>query len=161
MLRDREVRRPGFQMIVRSGSVQRKVTKAIKVGLEDVGELYLKAAKKNISLDDHTLEELRKLGHPYSVDGGAKPVHADDALVHEQSGKLKKSLKVTEVSESNRRWGVYLTSSVEYMKYLIFGTKTMRPRRFHEKSYKDIKDKVWKPLKEELGKIHYRIYQKQ
>jgi hypothetical protein len=86
---------------------------------EDVKPLYL----KHIGLSDHSLEELRKLGHPYSRRFGADSfVHADD-YVHKQSGRLV-SMTYTETSDDSVR---LISEAPEYL-YLRFGTSRMRMR---------------------------------
>lgn len=155
---DRTISKAGYQLIIASGSVQKKVKSALTSGLSATGKDFLKQVKKNISLDDHTLAKLRRLGHPYAVDTGASPVHEDDRLVHIQEGDLKRSIKLSSVQEeSSRRFGVYVTSDDEAMPYLIFGTVKMRPRRFHEKSYEEIRGTLWNPIKDRLAKLVHRI----
>ncbi len=157
MAGDRTVTQAGFQLIIANGSVTRKVRVAVVDGLKDVAAQYRNQIRKNISLDDHTLQELRKLGHPYSRDKGVDSLH-DDRLVHEQSGKLKGSIRVSAVEETTtRRFSVFISSSDPVMPWLLYGTATMRPRRFHEKSYEDIKSKFWKPVLDQLKKVQHRI----
>jgi hypothetical protein len=157
-LTDREIHGVGFKLIIRSGSVSKEIQKAIKEGLKEVGEQYAAQIDKNISLSDHTLEDLRHLGYPYSTDKPENSVHGDDALLHEQTGKLRQSIRLQPVEqESSRVFSVYITSSDPILPYLIYGTTRMRPRRFHEKSYNDIKDKFWKPVIDKLKGVKYRI----
>jgi hypothetical protein len=157
MAQDRKVAGAGFQLIISSGRLSKAMESAVISGLADVAIQYKKQVIKNISLDDHTLEELRALGHPYSTLKPADTMHGDDRLVHEQTGALKRSIEVGAVEETtSRRFSVFATSNAPHMPWLIAGTSRMRARRFHEKAYEDIKDKFWKPLLEKLGKIDYR-----
>jgi len=158
MAQNRKVQGAGFQLIIRTGSVTEAVQKAVMKGLTDVGKQYKERVMKNISLDDHTLQELREMGHPYRVTGPKDALHGDDRLVHEQSGKLKSSIRLQPVEQTtSRKFTVYITSNAPEMPFLIYGTSRMRPRRFHEKSYEDIKDRFWKPLLSELKKVNVRI----
>lgn len=156
-LTDRKVTGAGFQLIIASGSVSAKAKAAIMKGLAGVAKQYKAQVIKNISLDDHTLEELRKLGHPYAAKGGSG-LHGTDALVHQQTRKLKQSIRASEPEElTSRRFSVFVTSDVPYMPYLLHGTSRMRARPFHEKSFNEIKDKFWDPVLDELKKVEHRI----
>ena len=158
MLSDRKVVGAGFQLIIRSGSVTAAVQKAVKTGLKQIGEEYLKQVKKNISLEDHTLQELRQMGHPYRVGGPVNMLHGDDAILHKQSGDLLKSIKLQPVEQTtSRKWTVYITSDDPMIEGILYGTPTMRPRPFHQKSYNDIKHKYWNPLLAELKKVNVRV----
>ena len=158
MAQNRRIKGVGFQLIIRSGSVTEAVQKAIVEGLEDVGKQYKNQVKKTIGLQDHSLEDLRKMGHPYRVGGPEDSVHGDDRIVHRQSGTLYNSIKLQPVSqETSRRFTVYVSSDHPMLQGIIYGTPTMRPRRFHEKAYEDIKDKYWSPLMDALKKVNLRI----
>lgn len=158
MAKDRKVTGAGFQLIIASGSVSEKAKAAIMEGLRDVAKNYKKQIDQVISLDDHTLAELRSLGYPYSTDKPKGSLHGDDRLVHEQTGKLRESIKVSTPEETtSRRFSVFVTSTAEHMKYLIYGTSRMRPRRFHELAYDKIKDKFWDPVIKNLKKVEHRI----
>jgi HK97 gp10 family phage protein len=157
MASDRTVIRPGFKLTIASGSVTKKVQAAITEGLLKVARNYKTQIIKNISLDEHTLDELRELGFPYSKKHPESSLH-DDRMVHEQTGRLKAGISEGKVEQtSSRRWSIFITSNAPYTPYLIFGTSKMRPRRFHEKAYEEIKDKFWDPVIAELGKVQHRI----
>jgi HK97 gp10 family phage protein len=126
-------------------------------GLEEIAVNYKKQVDKNLSLDDHTLEQLRQMDYPYAVDKTTNVPH-DDRLIHEQSGELRKSIKSSRPEQTtSRRFTVYVTTDSPYAPYLIYGTSRMRPRRFHEKSFNDIKDKYWDPVTSRLKKVNYRM----
>lgn len=157
MLADRKVTGAGFQLTIASGSVSAKVRAAILVGLKGVAEQYYSQVIKNLSLDDHTLEELRKLGHPYSVTKGVDSLHPD-AMIHEQTGNLKRSIRIQPPEETtSRRFSVFVTSNSPYLPFLLYGTSTMRARPFHIRSYESIKARFWKPVTDELSKVDHRI----
>lgn len=158
MGKDRTVTAPGFRLIIRNGSLSTELRKAAMVGLAKVAKNYEKEIKKVISLDDHTLEELRKLGHPYAV-GATPDFHGDDRLVHQQTGELLRSIKVEDpIEESSRTLYVAITSNSPYMPFLIHGTSTMRPRDFPALAYENIKDKYWEPLLDAL-RVNFRTQQ--
>ena len=156
-LADRVVTKAGFQLIIRSGSLSKAVRSAIMDGLEEIAKNYKNQIVKNISLDDHTLQELRQLGYPYSTKQPENSLH-DDRMVHEQSGDFKKSIKSSRPEETtSRRFTVYVTSDSPIAPYLIYGTSRMRPRRFHEKAYEEIKDKYWGPVIERLKRVNFKM----
>lgn len=155
MLTDREVKKPGVRLIIKSKTVHDLILSAAKRALPTVGNSYLKSALKAISLGDHDLQELREEHYPYSWAG--TPAHEDDREVHIQSGKLYSSLKISEIVETDKRMGVYLVSNDPVMEWLIYGTSTMRPRRFHEKAYEEMKQSLWDPMTDELKKVKYKI----
>ena len=156
-LSDRIVTKAGFQLTIRSGSVSKLVEQAIMDGLSEIAENYKKQVDKNLSLHDHTLQELRAMGHPYAVSQPANAVH-DDRMVHEQSGELRKSIKSNPPQEiTSRRYTVFVTTDSPYAPYLIYGTSRMRPRRFHEKSFDEIKDKYWKPILDRVQKLNFKV----
>lgn len=155
---DRTTKYAGFSLIIRSGTVSEKIKTAVVEGLVDIGEKYLVKVKTTIGLEDHTLAELRKLGHPYRVGAAPNSIHGDDRMVHVQSGKLRDTIRVQPVEETtSRKFSVYVSSTAPEMAFLIYGTSKMRPRRFHEKAYESIKSVYWNPVLDRVGKINYRI----
>jgi len=157
ILKDREIKKAGYRLIIRTGTVSEKVREAILRGLKEGGEVYYRAVMKNISLTDHTLIELRRLSHPYAVESPGAPVHPDDRMVHEQTGKLKASIRVGRIQETSRKFSLFIMSDSPVMGYLIYGTSRMRPRRFHEKAYEDVKRALWRPLQASLREVRNRI----
>lgn len=78
---------------------------------------------KQISMHDHTLEQLRKLGHPYSTRYGKDSfVHPDD-VVHIQDGNL---LGRSLIQAAGNGWQL-VNDSPEYVD-LRYGTAHMRMR---------------------------------
>lgn len=155
---DKVVTGAGFKLIIRSGTVSKVIQKAAIEGLNEVAKQYFQSVIKNISLEDHTLEDLRNMGYPYRVDGPKDMIHGDDRMVHIQSGKLKDSIKLEPVSQdTSRKFTIHISSTDPIMPYLIYGTSKMRPRNFPQKAYEDIKDKYWKPLIKALSGINFRI----
>jgi len=157
MATDRKVQGAGFQLVISSGSVSKKVQAEIMAGLEEITEEYKKRVKQNISLTDHDLKELRELGYPYSTRRAEDSLH-DDRMVHIQSKRLKDGIKSNPPEQiTSRRFQIFVTSSAPETPYLIYGTSRMRPRRFHQKAYEDIKQRFWKPILDRLKKVEHRI----
>lgn len=155
MARDRQIKGAGFNLIISTGSVSRLTQAAIKQGLEGSAEIYLRSVRETISLDDHTLQELKRLGYPYGHEG--EPIHDSDAEVHIQTGELLAHMTKTQVSEdSSRRFSVRFLNSVPYLKFLLYGTSRMRARPFHIRAYNLVKPQIWKPVRDKLKAINYR-----
>lgn len=89
--------------------------------------------RENVSLTDHSLAELAKMGHPYSK-AAPQQIHTPDWLVHKHGGGLVGSIG-SEVSASSSpsetlaQVGVD-TSLCDYALYVIYGTSKMVGRDF-------------------------------
>ena len=81
----------------------------------------------HINLQDHSLEDLRKLGHPYSNRYAINSFVHPDSFVHEQSGDLLNSFEIRQSTEGENPV-VEMISTSETYKYIRFGTSTMRIR---------------------------------
>ncbi len=91
---------------------------------------------KNMSLKDHSLSDLRKMGHPYRI-GGPGLHHPTPWQVHTQSGSLLGSKTSGTIDASflgtalKAAAYVKLNESIaEHAKYVIWGTSKMIPRDF-------------------------------
>lgn len=92
---------------------------------------------QNMSLTDHTLPALRKMGHPYAAKHGSRgmPIHDPYWAVHTHGGKLLSSKRSgiieasVEASQLKAAAYVGLNNSIaDYAKYIIWGTTKMIPR---------------------------------
>lgn len=80
---------------------------------------------KQISMNDHTLQDLASLGHPYAVRYGKDSfVHPDD-VVHIQDGNLLGGSKIEKSAVGN---GYDLVNSSPEYVFLRYGTSKMRMR---------------------------------
>lgn len=82
---------------------------------------------EQISLQDHTLEDLRALGHPYSTRFGTDSFVHPDSEVHEQSGSLIQGTRI-ETLNTPQGPAVRLVNSSPHYVFLRYGTRTMRMR---------------------------------
>lgn len=113
--------------------------------LSIAGEIVNQSVTSQASLTDHTLDQLAKMGHPYSTRYavGNGP-HGDDSLVHVQSGTLKQNI----VKNENLNTGISSVEvgvsedSVPYISDLITGTPKMRPRNFLGEGFSKVSDAV-------------------
>lgn len=127
---------------------------------------YMKAELlKNIAVEDeHTLEELKRLGHPYGYKGGESQdidsgitsrngkailehytesgTPHNDPLIHKQSGNLEEAVNTFKLLEKDRLiLAVYVDESkAPYIKYLVDGSTKMIPRPVFSFTWQRIKD---------------------
>ncbi len=103
-------------------------TKAMRAS----AEILLEEARANMSLRDHSLDDLAELDHPYARRHGAIGIHGgDERLVHEQGGKLVKALDLRERSGEGRATVPYVVidrRKAKHATYVIEGTSKMLPR---------------------------------
>lgn len=82
---------------------------------------------EHINIQDHSLEDLRKLGHPYSTQFGADTFVHPDSQVHTQSGDLMDESKIVQTLTANGPAVQLINTSPHYI-FLRYGTMTMRMR---------------------------------
>lgn len=114
---------------------------------------------QNMSLTDHSLADLAKLGHPYSAKWGShgKAIHDPFWLVHTHSGKLlsSKESKTIEASiiEGKLSAAAYVKLDEQiayYAIYLVWGTSKMIPRDFLHGSLDASKEDLFAIIKKNL-----------
>ncbi len=121
-------------------SVMDSVRKAKEAHLKLMGEAMAIAAdhaatvvyeemRAETSLTDHSLAQLRKLGHPYRQ-GAAQGQPHPDWLVHMQEGTLQEGLTRSPVQETATSAQVEINSAAPHTWFLLLGTRRMRPRDF-------------------------------
>jgi hypothetical protein len=103
------------------------------------------------SLMDHSLADLRKMGHPYAKRHGLQGMHIHDPnwLVHTQGGSLLASkysgIDEASVENSKLHAGAFVglnPNIAEHAPYVIFGTSKMIPRDFLTGSLLKAKDQL-------------------
>lgn len=82
---------------------------------------------EHISLEDHSLEDLRRLGHPYAARFAVDSFIHPDSEVHKQSGSLYESTHVQRRSGANGAAWLLINTSPHYV-FLRYGTVNMRMR---------------------------------
>lgn len=106
--------------------------------------------KQNASETDHSLEDLRKLGHPYSA-AHPKSIHDPDYLIHSQNGDLERAITSKQVNQYRAVVGVD-DNAAPHAVHVIFGTKHMVARDFVTNSANEIKDEIMEVFEEEIAK---------
>lgn len=94
----------------------------------------------NASLADHTLADLRRMGHPYAK-RSPQEIHTPSYLVHKQTGTLLEAIEDVEEVVPNQGTLVDVginESKAPYAKDVIFGTATMVGRDFVTGSFQEV-----------------------
>jgi hypothetical protein len=94
-----------------------------RVMSDDIWPAYV----EHISLQDHSLEDLRKLGHPYAIRFGVDSFIHPDSEVHEQGGSLSESSHIVMASSGGMTSAKIICTSPHYI-FLRYGTRFMRMR---------------------------------
>lgn len=100
-----------------------------------LGDLLFQAAHDDlwprwiaqISLTDHTLQQLADLDYPYSTRYDIDSFVHKDEFVHEQSGNLVESSSIERVNKNGKVEVRIINKSPHYI-FLRYGTYKMRPR---------------------------------
>ena len=120
---------------------------------QDLWPLWL----EHISLQDHSLEDLRNLGHPYSVRYGINSfVHADDE-VHTQSGELIAQSRVDSMMTPQGP-AIRLTNTSPHYIFLRYGTSKMRMRDPGGAALRDALPAIRRRLAEEVRHAIIQLY---
>ena len=126
----------------------RSARKGAGRGVYDAGTLLMDSVKQNMSLTDHTQEDLTRLGHPYSAkrhpdgiqihQGSSGTMRDTSKSVHRQTGDLLHSLNggVSRRGDNVRYRLAADNNEVKYAKYVFVGTWKMHQRNvFEETAY--------------------------
>lgn len=124
--------------------------------MKEVEVMIDQEVMRNMSLTDHSLQDLAKLGHPYSAKNNVA-IHSPDWLVHTQSGRLL-SAKSSGVDEASVEDNVLRASAfvqvdpdiAEHAVYVIYGTSKMVPRPFLRMSKDIVAPDAVKLIKDKL-----------
>jgi hypothetical protein len=129
---------------------------AQKLALLRAGQYLNTEITKNLTLHDHSLEKLKKMGHPYAQRHGSIGVHQNKPfVVHSQTGRLANTLFYKMkggVSKPIFRTG--LKYNRRYNRYIITGTRVMLPRNvlYDTSQQKKVRMKMMIIVRKELGK---------
>jgi len=127
--------------------------------------ILTKRIKKNISNTAFSLKDLAKMGHPYSV-SNPKSVHKPDYTVHKQSGNMVDNIVSGTEGASVKSGGLVasafagINDSVEYAKYVIYGTSKMVPRDFLTGSLNEEKSNLKEILRRSLHAVTVNFHGK-
>ena len=124
--------------------------------MEQARRILDKAIEKNISLQDHSLEDLAAMGHPYAV-RAPQAIHEPGYQVHTQSGELL-GAKYSGTDPASVNGGrlsatafVGIRESVRHAFFVVYGTSKMVPRDFLIGSLGEVRIQIWEVLKRSLN----------
>lgn len=98
------------------------------------------------SMSDHTLKDLRDLGHPYSKRYAPNSFEHPDCLIHKQTADAGASFADSFVTKTEAHGGsvrVEVYNVAPHWRYLKDGTKTMRRRPLHEHLARVFRRELW------------------
>jgi hypothetical protein len=135
-------RRPliGLELGVKRGAAE---------ALRKAAEILVERMRENASLTDHTLADLKALGHPYSQ-RNSRDIHNPTFLVHRQSGELLDSIGFNVINQFRVQVGAD-ESIAPHVPHVIFGTSKMVGRDFVIGSFLEIQDQLLKILEEGIS----------
>lgn len=114
---------------------------------------HLLIREKFLIKDEHTLEELARLGHPYAV-RHPQAIHRPPWLVHTQSGELASAFKIQDeeyfYSGIRIKVGFDFADSPPWVVWVLFGTQKMVPRDFLALGFQRIRPELDRILKTAL-----------
>jgi len=112
-------------------------------------DIMKKKLVENVSLLDHSLEDLRKLGHPYAKRSRSRRVHSPFWLIHRQTIGLGRAVRKKTFKRKDGSFSeVFIDPGIApEASYVINGTSKMIARPV-----------VWKTLESVRGEIHQAIY---
>lgn len=111
--------------------------KAQQKALMAGGAVLREAVRQNLSITDHNLSDLRRMGHPYARRHGSIRVHPERPfMVHRQSGRMRNATTLeSKAYPGGAGGGAKYTAIVgldygqqRYFRYVIEGTRVMLPR---------------------------------
>jgi hypothetical protein len=108
-----------------------RLKRELEAAVEDVSEDLRDRMHALVDHQDHSLAELRALGHPYAASLPIGSAPHPDFEAHRQSGQLQDTLRVEH--EGTWRGGQVASEVVDdapYLEHLLYGTDVMRPRDF-------------------------------
>ena len=124
--------------ILAIGNQRVSLRQASRTAVRAAGLVFRDAALRNISLTDHTLDDLRKLDHPYARRHGSIQIHAGGGggwildgrqQVHRQSGNMVRALKAAERTGPTIAYDVWLdVAGAPEIRDVLQGTRRMLPR---------------------------------
>lgn len=137
--------------------MQFAIIEAVNELMAEGVQMFEDEIKKNISLTDHSLAELRALDHPYARRHGERgqPIHEPYWLVHTRGAGLIRAMYSGVISENGRTVDGYVgfdIAAAPHATYVIFGTIKMIARDFMTPSLNVVIPKLRGKIIRRLGK---------
>lgn len=137
---------------------------AVNETMVSVKEILDQQITLNMSLQDHSLSELKKLGHPYSSRYGVRGagLHEPYWQVHSQGGQLlsskKSGLVKADVEAGQLKASAFVKLDPEIAKhalFVVYGTSKMIPRPILTGSRDQVFDAMNLIIKTRLKNLHF------
>jgi len=115
------------------GLDKRLAKDAVALAMGSAGAIALAEAYRNVTRGDHSIAQLRSLGHPYAERHGSIRIHAGEThVVHSHTGKMAAALKGSVKFRAGGSGGsrpYYLLgwpdTAPRYVRWVVEGTKIM------------------------------------
>jgi HK97 gp10 family phage protein len=124
--------------------------KAATSALKRAANILLERIQENASLTDHSLSDLKNIGHPYSQ-RNPRNIHRPNFLIHRQSGNLLDSAGVNSVNQFRVQVGLD-ESIAPHVPDVIFGTSKMVGRDIVTESFREVEEDIDDIFIEEFNK---------
>jgi hypothetical protein len=116
------------------------IKKAVEGVLKESAAILLDKMRENASLTDHTLSDLKEIGHPYSQ-SNPRNIHRPSFLVHRQSGQLLDAAGSNQVNQFRIQVG-FDESIAPHAADVIFGTSKMVGRDIVTGSLREVEEEI-------------------
>jgi|SRR3970282_1811021 len=116
------------------------VTKRLTEALKECANALEEKIVENVSLDDHTADELARLGYPYAR-RAPQSLHSPDYQVHVQSGRLVNAVGQVQINQYAIDVGVDESQAPEVV-HVLYGTSKMIARDFITGSYNEVRARL-------------------
>lgn len=116
------------------------VKKSAAKALKKAANILLEKIEENASLSDHSLSDLKNLGHPYAR-RNPRDIHRPSFSVHSQTDRLVDSLRVNQINQFRIQVGAD-ESIAPYVAHVILGTSTMVGRDFVTGSLREVEEEM-------------------
>ncbi len=113
-------------VIAKLRSLPEKLRPLLNKSMDDASKFLQLKIRENITLSDHSLTDLRNMGHPYSK-RRPSAIHSPPWLIHTQSGRLARSLEYEDRKDKkNVVFRVGFNQKIApHAKYVLLGTSRM------------------------------------
>ncbi len=131
--------------------------------INEFNKIFYKEVRKNASLTDHSLSDLKQMGHPYAKKRRGTLGHTK-WFVHKQSGTLYENIVIIPPKSVKR--GItqsfvgVMKQAVPYIDDIIYGTEKMIARDFFQKSMPEAEKKANKEVTKGINAVFEQVSKK-
>lgn len=114
--------------------------KGMQAAIKKISKVLEQKMKERAGETDHSLEDLRELGHPYSTQH-PQNIHTPDYTVHRQTDSLYNAIETKGVNQYLYKTGVN-EDKAPHVVHVVFGTARMVSRDFITGSLREIEPEI-------------------